>query len=233
MLSGTQLYGSQLVETNPPLIIWFSTIPVSLSHLLHLDPYVALKVIVFVLIGGSMLWSARLLRSTDLVNSPFLSYLSLGALLSAEIFLLPYAFGQREHLLVLLVLPYVLSGIAPDRSRLSIIELCAIGIAAGIGVCFKPQQVLILAALEFFLAIWTRSLHRLVRPESVCALLAILVYIASVRVFAPLYFSQTMPIMRDTYWAYGPASTWYLVKTAPIFDFFFLVSVGGIHPEEA
>ncbi len=225
VLSGIQLYGPQLVETNPPLIIWFSTIPVFLAHLLHLDPYSALKLIVVALIGGSVVWSGRILRASGMVSSPVLFYLCLGSLLTAEIYLFPYALGQREHLLIILLLPYVISAIAPGTSRLAVAELCAIGVAGGIAICFKPQQVLILAALEIFLAIWTRSLRRLASPELICAVLTIFGYIAVVRLAAPLYLGTIVPILNNTYWAYGPCSTWYLIKTAPLFDFLFLATI--------
>lgn len=220
ILSGARPYGPQLAETNPPLILWFSTIPVSIAHLLRLNSYLGLKLIVFAMIAGSVAWSRRVLRAAGVATLPaVLRYLAIGSVLTAEIYLGWIEFGQREHLLVILILPYILSAAFNGRSKLSSIELCALGAAAGIAVCFKPQQVLVLVALELFLAAWTRSLRRLISPDLVCAVLAVFAYILAVHLWTPLYFSKMIPILRETYWAYGASSFWTLVKTEPIFNF--------------
>ena len=39
-LAGAQLYGPHLAEVSPPLIIWFSALPVLLSHWMHGFPHV-------------------------------------------------------------------------------------------------------------------------------------------------------------------------------------------------
>lgn len=225
LLHGATLYGPQLVETNPPLILWFSAIPVFLAHLFHLDSYLMLKLTVFAMIGASTAWSARILRKAGAAEQPVLFYMFWSAVVAGEIFVTWFQVGQREHLLLILILPYVLAAIYESRCRLCRFELCVMGAAAGIALCFKPQQVLILIALELFLAAWTRSLRRLIRPGFICAILAVSVYIGFVELCAPLYFSTTIPLLRDTYWAYGPASTWSLIKSEPYFDFAFIAAL--------
>jgi hypothetical protein len=225
VLSGARIYGPQIVETNPPLIIWFSTIPVFLGRLLHLDPIPMLKLTVLAAIFVSLLWSGRILRAAGLAQSLLLSFIAIGSVLSAEIFLHAYDLGQREHLLVILLLPYVLSAVFADKLRLSFAELCALGLVAGIAVCFKPQQVLILIALEIFLAAWTRSLRRLANPAVLSAILAILTYILLVRLAIPQYFTTVIPLLRETYWAYGPFTIWQMIKREPLFDAFFVATL--------
>jgi hypothetical protein len=225
MMSGAQLYGPQLIQANPPLIIWFSAIPVYLAHLLHLDSYLVLELIVFVLICASTAWCGRILYRTGVFRSPALFCFGLASVLSAEIFLSGGVLGQREHLLVIFILPYLLSAACKGRANLPFLELCALGIAAGIAVCFKPQHVIILIVLELLLTVWTRSLRRLVSPDFLCAVLAIFSYIASVRLAAPLYLSTTVPLLRETYWAYGDFSTWSLIRTGYLYDLFFLLAL--------
>src|ERR1700748_2440902 len=53
-LAGGQLYGPRLVDTNPPLIIWFSTIPVVVSRLLHMGRYAGFELIISVMALGSI-----------------------------------------------------------------------------------------------------------------------------------------------------------------------------------
>ena len=120
VLSGAQVSGPLLVETNPPLIIWFSIVPVALAHVLGLDPYVALKLVVFLLIGASTLWSERILRAVNVTRSPALLYICVASVLSAEICLSCFQFGQREHMVVILILPYVFYSMCGADSRLHI-----------------------------------------------------------------------------------------------------------------
>lgn len=225
VLAGAKISGPQIAETNPPLIIWFSTIPDLLAHALQFDSYLALKLILFLLIAASTLWSARILRRANIARSSSLLCICVAAVLTAEIYISSFQFGQREHLVVILILPYLLSAVCGDKFRPPVAERCALGLAAGLGICFKPQQVAILVLFEIFLGLWNRSFRRLIAPEFLCALLAILAYIASVRLFAPLYLSKTVPLLLQTYWALGSISTWTLIKSQPVFDLLFLAAL--------
>jgi hypothetical protein len=223
-LSGAQIYGPQLVETNPPLIIWFSAIPVVLGRLLHLESILMLKVIVAVMILGSLTWCGRILRAAFPATSPAFLYLALCSLFSAELFLHYFDLGQREQLLVILLIPYILSAARGARSKLPSAELCVIGAIGGIAVCFKPQQVLILVGLELFLAAWTRSLRRLVSLDFLCAVLAVFAYIALIRLATPLYFAM-IPVLRETYWAFAPYSAVQLITSTALFNLILLLAV--------
>src|ERR1700710_1564191 len=49
VLDGTRLYGSELLESNPPLILWPSMIPAALSHASHLPAAALGKALVVLL----------------------------------------------------------------------------------------------------------------------------------------------------------------------------------------
>jgi hypothetical protein len=220
-LSGAKLYGPQISEVNTPLIMWFSMIPALLSRLLHLAPDQVLKLLVLAMICGSAAWSVRILRNAGWATSPASVYLLLCALLTGETWLSGYNFGQREHLVIILILPYILSAASGAASKMAFPERCALGFIGGIALCFKPQQVLILVGLEIFLAAWNRSLRRLVGPDFLCALAAVFAYIGSVSLFAPLYF-KIMPILLDTYSSFASTTTWALIKDNQAFLILFL-----------
>lgn len=222
VLGGARLYGSQVVESNPPLIVWFSTVPVFIAHLFHLDSVVMLKLFVALMIAGSVAWCGRILRAAGAAQSPAGFYFALFSILSAEVSLSGYDSGQREHLLIILILPYVVSAICGRASRLPRVEFFALGIAAGLAVCLKPQQILILIGLEIFLAAWNRSLRRLGSPDLLAAIVTVFVYIALVRLVTPLYFSTIVPLLRQTYWAFGSYSIWSLIKMKASFGVVFL-----------
>jgi hypothetical protein len=152
-------------------------------------------------------------------------YAAIGSIISAEIFWNADIFGQREHLLVILVLPYVLSAVWSDKTKRHFIELCLIGAIAGIAICFKPQQLLILIGLELFLALSNRTLRRLASPDLICAALAIVVYVAAVGLAAPLYFSKIIPLLRETYWAYGSRSLASLIRAKARLNILLLVAI--------
>lgn len=227
VLAGAHISGPELVEPNPPLIIWFSVVPAFLGHLLHLDAYLTLKIVVFLMIAGSVAWCARILRVSGIAQSRTHLFIAIASVLSAEIFMSGYVVGEREHLLIILILPYILSAVlsaSGAQSRLSLAELCVIGIVAGIAVCFKPQQLLILLCFELFLAICSRSLKRLLDPDLLCAVLAIFLYIVLVSIAVPRYFTATLPLVKETYWAFQSHSTTALIRQEPVFDLLFVLS---------
>lgn len=227
VLAGAHISGPELVEPNPPLVIWFSVVPAFLGHLLHLDAYLMLKIVVFLMMAGSVAWCARILRHSGIAQPRTHLFIATASVLSAEIFMSGYVVGEREHLLIILILPYVLSAVLSvrgARSTLSFAELCFLGVAAGLAVCFKPQQLLILLCFELFLAICARSLKRLLSPDLLCAALAIFLYIELVSVAVPRYFIATLPLVRETYWAFQSHATTELIKQQPVFDLLFILT---------
>ena len=205
MLHGVQLDGPTLIETNPPLIVWFSLIPAELGRLLHVNAVPALRLVVLGMLAASAAWGWRLLRLAGVA-------VALGAqaarVLWAITFLLvtvtqPAEFGQREQLLLALFLPYVLAVGSGVVNRLRPAERVALGACAGLAVCFKPQHLLTIVCLELFLAVFLRTLKRLRSPELVTAVAVGLVYVAAVRLFTPAYLLVITPLLRDTYWALG------------------------------
>jgi hypothetical protein len=114
-------------------------------------------------------------------------------------------FGQREQFVFALLMPYVLAVSTEAIWSLTIEERCAIGFCAGLGVCFKPQQVSTLICLELFLLLYRRSLRHLVSAELLVSVLTGIVYLVCVWAFTP-YLSTVVPLLLDTYWAFGQHS---------------------------
>jgi hypothetical protein len=212
-LGGDQLYGPHIAETNPPLIIWFSTIPVLVAQWLHASPVLMLRLLVLIMILGSIAWCIRILhRGTVIVHPTSLVLMAIG-LLWIEFSIGPYDFGQREHLLIILLLPYMFAASTGATDRLSLAERCALGITAGFAIWFKPQDIVVLVALEFIVVIRNRSLRRLLAPEFVSVVLICSLILIAVRLFAPLYFTTIYPLLLDTYWALGTHTTFALALT--------------------
>lgn len=210
LLAGAEPYGPHLSETNPPLIIWFSVLPVLFARWMHGSPALFLRLPVMAMIFGSVVWCIGILRrGAALTNAAALGLLGC-AMLAIEFRTGTYDFAQREHLLIILLLPYLLATATRAVHHLSFAERCALGIAAGIAIWFKPHDILVLVALELFLAFRTRSLRRIRTPEFLSLFLTSSLILLLVRVFTPLYISNTFPLLLDTYWALGTRSTFAL-----------------------
>ena len=212
MLHGTTLYGPELLESNPPLIMGILLIPAALSQFLHLPITILFKLGVLLLEAASAIISLRILRriqpslATNLWPLAFF-FLAIFAVVPAR------DFGQRDHLLALLCLPYVLAAALDSESPSTAIHFNSqslsrtlallIGIAAGLGISLKPHHILIPIAIEAALHIKRRSVRTLLRPEPLAIAATCLAYLAAIHLFTPNYITQVVPLLRDVYWAIG------------------------------
>src|SRR5690606_28380131 len=116
---------------------------------------------------------------------------TLTALIAFALFVLPRLdWGEREHLTLALVLPYILFSInylRRDRvlQALPLPATLFLGLTAAVGIALKPQFVLLWFARE---GLVFRRARRLSNEGTVVAA-AGLCYILAVAVLAPEYFS--------------------------------------------
>ncbi len=225
--AGVQLDGPRLVETNPPLAVWFSLIPVALAHLFRTTSAFMLNLYTGVLMLGSALWSGRLLHRAGFLKGPLQLFLGVSATLLAESLITGAEIGQREQFLVILLVPYLLSAASGATTRLPVIERCALGIVAGIGVCLKPQEILALFCFEIVLAFGIRSLRRLYSPDFLSLFLTACGYLLLVRLTTAVYITHTVPLLKATYWAFGEDSISTLVRNSPGFNIAFLAAIAA------
>jgi hypothetical protein len=222
VLRGTTLYGPHLLDSNPPLIVWMLLVPVGFANLLHLPLALVFKLFVAATELAVALACLHLLRRlqprptrTRLWALAFGFVCVFGAMPARD-------FGQRDHLLALLFLPYVLAAAldgrppdARDQARLSLGARIAIGIVAGVAISLKPHHLIVPTAVEAALILKCRpALRRLFRPEALALLATCAVYLAAIRVFTPQYLTGALPILRDTYWAIGPLTLPQLIGQA-------------------
>ena len=198
-------YGPTVFESNPPLAIWLSVLVVAFAHLLHLSLTITFKLAVSLIAGASAFVSARLLRRLH----PDLTRTKLWIL--GIIFILVFGavpardFGQRDHILILLVLPYLFAAaidVGQQADRLSLFGRIAVTCVTALGLALKPQQALIAVAVETTLLLAAKPRRQRILEPAIF-LIAGFSYIGAVRLFAPTYFTEVLPILRDTYWAIG------------------------------
>ena len=103
-MSGRELY-VDVVEINPPLIVWISAIPIWLAGALGIDAqFTAIPFFVAAVLACAW-WTASLLRGSGKL---FEDRLPVFAAIGTVLLVVPAGdLGQREHLLVAAILPYL------------------------------------------------------------------------------------------------------------------------------
>jgi hypothetical protein len=232
-LDGARLY-TDIAEINPPLAFWLTVPPVWAARQLAAAPGPDLLAAVFVayvvaLAGLSLLLAQHLARG--LPGLPPRRRQAL--LLAAFAVLVPGAvavFGEREHLLVILTLPYLfLAARRTAGGRIGWPLAAAVGLLAAAGFLLKPYFLIVPLALEIHRlasagptgasgapARWRRP----IRPETVALGLAGLAYALAILLATPAYLQQIVPLLTATYQAYEsplrdvlvrPEVVWFLV----------------------
>jgi hypothetical protein len=191
---GDRLY-VDLLEINPPLIVWLNLPIVWLAHVLGAEAVTVFRGSVLLAILGSACITDRLLRDAfpDLGRwAP----LGLGLLVLLAI---PVTwFGQREHLLLILALPYL--SLSAGRINASTPALnpaaAGVGVLAGLGFALKPQFLGIVLLLTWLQA---RRRRLWITPELLAIVAVGLVYLVAVVILVPEY----VPLVRRLGAAYG------------------------------
>lgn len=178
--SGAVLY-RDVIDTNPPLIIWLSAVPASLSLLGGVSATALFKLFVFAIAAAS----AMAVRATARRRWPQNTF----ALVTWVVFLaFPFVkadFGQREHFAVLLTLPYVFLSADPRTDTSGWLRWSA-GAAAGLGFSIKPHFFVAWAAIEAMMFRHERG-QRFRHPEFLAVVVVGGTYALAVLGFTPQY----------------------------------------------
>ncbi len=211
-LAGRELY-VDVIEVNPPLIIWISAIPLTIARWLALTPQSVAMPFFAAIVLACAWWSACLLRP---IGGLFAARIPVFATVGATLMIVPAAdLGQREHLLVAAFLPYLIlfaRGLSPRSSpQPAYATAAAVGVLAGLGCALKPQYCLAFAALEA-VALGHRMRPWRVAPVAAAATLAF--YVGFVAFVCPAYLRQAVPLALALYGATDVSLPVLLLKSA-------------------
>nr|WP_294512953.1 hypothetical protein [uncultured Rhodopila sp.] len=193
-MAGRELY-VDVVEVNPPLIVWISAVPLEIARWLNVAPqFTAVPVFVAAVLGCAW-WTAHLLRAE---GGLFAARLPVFAVIGTSLLLLPAGdLGQREHLLVAAFLPYLaIFARSLDGKRSAVAATLAAGVLAGLGCALKPRYAGVFAVLECL------ALTRGLRPWRALPLAAggtLLGYAALVAIVCPAYLGRAVPLALALY----------------------------------
>ncbi len=201
-LGGQRLY-EDLVEVNPPLIIWLYALPAWAAQALGIAPKLAANPFFAAILLGCAWWTAEILHG----RAPLLARrLPVFSLIGTLLLILPgVEFGQREHLLAACVLPYLALFVrALEGEKEPRFEAAAAGAIAGLACALKPSYALALLLVEVMGAV--RG-HRMIRIAPVAAAVATGIYGLAVLVFCPAFLDKGVPLALALY---GGTDTPYL-----------------------
>lgn len=198
VLDGKKLY-VDVSETNPPASIWIYLPAVALARLSNMaaEPFVIAWV--FGLVAMSLALSARILAAADWLQR--YDRLLLLCFAIAVFAILPgNTFSEREHVATLFCLPFLAATVARAEGRaVSWPLLVAAGLCGGIVASIKPHFVLGLELPVLVALSVRRRWAVLFSPENVIAGAATIVYLGSIFVFYPDYWTITVPVNRAIY----------------------------------
>jgi putative flippase GtrA len=211
ILDGAKLY-VDIVEVNPPLGIW-TFLPVAwLSRAFGLDTGLALATFMLSACAVSLLLLSRILRSVADCPPAFID----GFLILAAFLLLfepASAFGQREHLLILLTLPWFALRWARGQGATPHAAFAAlIGLLAALGFGQKPHCVLAAVFVEGLMLFRARSIRVSQVPENLAGLVAGVLYLLAVSIFTPEFFSHILPLALQAYVPFYGTSAAMIIK---------------------
>ena len=190
-------FGTDIVDINPPHVWLISAVPVWLARQIGLRIDIAATLFTALMAAWSLVMVDRLLEARAWRRA----LVVLAAIL--VLFVPGYDFGQREHWMVLLALPYIVAcGLRAEGATVSVAFGVVIGAAACFGFCMKPYYLLVPVALELWLLARTRRLSSLITAETVALGGAGLCYLALTLVYERAYFERELPDALLGYWAY-------------------------------
>jgi len=196
LLDGATLY-RDVVEINPPLVIWLNVPIELLARATHLSEFVVYRLATAALVGGLFGFSYRLIRWYVLPDRPAYGRYLLLLLCFALFPLVGDDFGQRVHVVLALLTPYILlvaaqrrgaalRGVGPRRS-----ERAVIGLLAGAALALKPHFAPAWLALLFFQP--ARGRWRSA-PEAAWTLVFLGVYAACVVLVTPQFLTMALEL---------------------------------------
>lgn len=173
-----------IVEVNPPLIAWLNMPAIWISEVLPITIGAGFKLYVLTLAALSVAFCARLLRPLPMASKSVL----LIAIAYVLTLMTAPQFGQREHFMLILCLPYFCVTASRMRGVVVPTSLAVLAaLAAGLGFCIKPFFVLVPAAVELFVLASIGLKSTLRRPEPYVMMVVGLAYLAAVLIFTPEY----------------------------------------------
>lgn len=199
LLDGGVPYDDIFFDVNPPLMLYLTVPAVVAARLTGLFVVHTYFLYVFAVVALSLWLSWRVLghlaEDQRAVRGGFIT-VALFVLV-----ILPAAdFGQREPMMVTLVLPYLaLAKVRASGRSCPLALALVVGGLAALGFAIKPHFLLAPVLLEAYRLTYRRDLRALFRAETLALAAGVALYLASILVFTPGYVGRVVPFALEVY----------------------------------
>jgi hypothetical protein len=201
-------YAKDFFELNPPLILYLYLPAIFITKVFGVTIIIALRAYFF-LLGTLSLYLCHRLSLKFFCDDNKTAAFFLGTIATA-FFILPLEqFGQREHFLIILTLPYLLSvSCQLDEPRCKQDFAIMIGLLAGLGFAIKPYFLITFLAVECYYMVRTRSFYAWFRTEVLTIMMVIVFYLSIVCWLHQDYLFTVVPLNTRIYYA-GVSQAWW------------------------
>jgi hypothetical protein len=196
------------IDTNPPLIMYLTALPTAVAHATgsHPVPVFLLSVWLFT-VASTFATRQLLLSALSPREAIHADLLGVSVALASYVLLVRDEYGQREHLFVFGVLPYLIVRFrAWERIPTPRGVVIGAGLVAGLAASIKPQLALIVLAPEIYWLLTRRTFLPLLRSEIGAAAAIAAAYLAHF-LFVPkvgeAFFGRWVPLLVKGFGAYN------------------------------
>lgn len=217
-------YITDFLETNPPMIFILYAPVAMLTQWFSWDSVLVMRIYIIFLCWFSILLCAYALKRILRKEDYFLFYSCIYTFIFVYLFLPTIEFGQREHIFLMLFMPYVFTSVLVIlNKKINPLILCLIGTLAGLGIGMKPYFLAPLVIIECYLMIKTRNIFSWIRIEALLCFGLLVFYLFFVYYFYPVYFKVLLPLVSHLYYVGIQESFSALFsRLSVIFNFFVL-----------
>lgn len=194
-------YVSEIFETNPPMILYLYSPIWWLANWMHIEIIFAARLYALLLASLSAVSCFMLLKKITAPKARIYFY-SLFYTVLLMLFILPLkAFLQREHILLMVLLPYLFAAVlALEDEPLPPVLAFFIGLFAAAGFALKPFFLVTFCLIEGCFILKKRHFFAWVRMESLIIVSVLLIYFATLWLYKIDYFHVIIPLVLQYYY---------------------------------
>jgi hypothetical protein len=208
-------YGSDIFETNPPMILYLYLPACLLAKWMAISIITAVRLYVISLALVSLSLCCFLLKKIILPKDKIIFYFLFYTLLFGMLLFPVFDFAQREHILIILMMPYLLSAaLALENKFVHPSMAILIGVLAGFGFALKPFFLVTPCLVELYIMMKQRRWFAWFRIEPIMIISVLLLYLISIFLLQPDYINVVLPLVLRYYFP-GTALPWYKIIVLP------------------